>query len=238
MKTIDRDNIQTYFTPSDLLMQPETARPSELARILEEKISDRTFPCVGAKQALHSKEYRLGVYGQMTETESVTHLAQDLQRYIRDTLEINSGFMTMIAVFDAEITDEVQFEELLWKQLALLKEADPKKGEQVEGRSDNPEEINYSFTFNGEAFYVVGLHSEASRISRRFPYPAMAFNLHKQFAKLKEDDRFNKMKGIIRKREVALQGSINPMLNDFGQGLEAPQYSGRAVSKEWKCPFH
>jgi hypothetical protein len=27
------------------------------------------------------------------------------------------------------------------------------------------------------------------------------------------------------------------MLKDHGQGLEAPQYSGREVDESWKCPF-
>jgi len=45
------------------------------------------------------------------------------------------------------------------------------------------------------------------------------------------------MKGIIRDREVAQTGSINPMLNDFGDRSEARQYSGRAVDSDWECPF-
>ncbi|MBA3796937.1 MAG: YqcI/YcgG family protein, partial [Chloroflexi bacterium] len=38
-------------------------------------------------------------------------------------------------------------------------------------------------------------------------------------------------------REVALQGSINPMLSDFGTRSEARQYAGREVDEEWRCPF-
>jgi FPC/CPF motif-containing protein YcgG len=37
---------------------------------------------------------------------------------------------------------------------------------------------------------------------------------------------------------MAFQGSINPMLKNFGEGSEASQYSGRAVSDTWACPFH
>ena len=46
------------------------------------------------------------------------------------------------------------------------------------------------------------------------------------------------MRDTIRNRDEKLQGSINPMMRDFGQGSEARQYSGRAVNDEWKCPFH
>jgi FPC/CPF motif-containing protein YcgG len=50
----------------------------------------------------------------------------------------------------------------------------------------------------------------------------------------------------IRARDVALQGSMNPMLSDFGEQSEARPYSGRAVPQDWipdfpdpqkKCPF-
>ncbi len=43
---------------------------------------------------------------------------------------------------------------------------------------------------------------------------------------------------FTRAREMAFQGSINPMLKNFGERSEASQYSGRAVSDNWPCPFH
>ena len=36
---------------------------------------------------------------------------------------------------------------------------------------------------------------------------------------------------------MQLQGSINPMLSDFGEATEARQYSGRAVEDDWRAPF-
>ena len=62
----------------------------------------------------------------------------------------------------------------------------------------------------------------------------MAFNLHRQFEQLRETDRFEKMKQVIRAREIKYEGTINPMLSDHGDGLEAPQYSGREVGQEWE----
>ena len=41
-----------------------------------------------------------------------------------------------------------------------------------------------------------------------------------------------------RARDLALQGSINPNLADFGTAPETRQYSGRKVEAGWKCPFH
>ena len=45
------------------------------------------------------------------------------------------------------------------------------------------------------------------------------------------------MKTMIRKRDTAFQGSINPMVADFGTTSEAKQYSGREVSESWKRPL-
>jgi len=45
------------------------------------------------------------------------------------------------------------------------------------------------------------------------------------------------MKNIVRKRDVALSGSINPMLQDFGAASEVYQYSGMQYDSTWQCPF-
>ena len=36
---------------------------------------------------------------------------------------------------------------------------------------------------------------------------------------------------------AALQGEINPMVDDHGQSSEARQYSGREVEEDWQAPF-
>ena len=89
----------------------------------------------------------------------------------------------------------------------------------------------------GKAFYMVGMHPNSSRKSRQAPYPAIAFNLHLQFEKLREKGRYEQVKHRIRDRDIELQGNMNPMLQDFHEGSEARQYSGRKVGEEWKCPF-
>ena len=65
----------------------------------------------------------------------------------------------------------------------------------------------------------------------------MVFNSHRQFDKLKEDGRFEKMQAATRARDIELQGSINPNLADFGEASEARQYSGRKVEDQWQCPY-
>src|SRR5690606_40704217 len=101
----------------------------------------------------------------------------------------------------------------------------------------DPENDNFSFSLGGKAFYMVGLHPNSSRKARQSPVPAIAFNLHWQFEKLREMGAYYTVRDKIRERDKDLQGSINPMLEDFGETSEARQYSGRKVGEEWKCPF-
>jgi FPC/CPF motif-containing protein YcgG len=103
--------------------------------------------------------------------------------------------------------------------------------------SPDPEDPHFSLSFGGEAFFAVGLHARASRPARRFPYPAIVFNLHDQFERLRAEGRYERMRERIIERDVALAGAPNPMLARHGEASEAAQYSGRQVPSDWTCPF-
>ena len=45
------------------------------------------------------------------------------------------------------------------------------------------------------------------------------------------------MRRKILERDQDLAGSVNPMLQQFGEGSEARQYSGRVVGDSWSCPY-
>ena len=81
------------------------------------------------------------------------------------------------------------------------------------------------------------MHPASSRHARRFAWPLLVFNAHEQFERLRAQGRFEKLRALIREREWALQGSLNPNLGDFGERSEARQYAGRSVEGEWRCPF-
>lgn len=228
--------IQTYFTPEKI----HTDLNNRLRKVtgnFMEKIDAIDYPCVGAKSAIHTNQYRFGIYGQMGTEETTIALGNDLKTYIKETVELNSQYMSMIAVFTDQVDSELDFENRLWQQLQKLHDSEKNKSWDTAVGS-NPKEKDFSFSFNGTAFFVVGLNPHASRKSRRFGYSALAFNLHRQFEQLRDHDIYEKMKNTIREREINYDGSINPMLSDHGEGLEAPQYSGRKVDKDWKCPFH
>jgi FPC/CPF motif-containing protein YcgG len=103
--------------------------------------------------------------------------------------------------------------------------------------STNPESADFNICVGGTAYFVIGLHPGASRAARRFCRPALVFNSHDQFEALRADGRYQALQKVTRDRELVANGSINPMLGDHAQRAQAPQYSGRQVGEDWKCPF-
>jgi FPC/CPF motif-containing protein YcgG len=101
----------------------------------------------------------------------------------------------------------------------------------------DPDSPHFSLSIGGKGFFVVGLHPRASRAARRFKYPTLVFNLHAQFERLRDEGRYELIRTKVLERDVALQGSPNPMLTRHGEESAAREYSGRAVGSDWKCPF-
>src|SRR5262249_58806187 len=127
-------------------------------------------------------------------------------------------------------------ERLFWEQVSCLAERDEAAWDA--DVSSDPEDPQFSFSFGGRAFFLVGLHPGSSRWARRFAWPTIVFNAHHQFEHLRATGRYAGLQTAIRGRDVALQGSPNPNLAAFGTASEARQYAGRAVEPDWRCPFH
>ncbi len=196
------------------------------------------YPCIGAQTAMNAKSYAMGIFDTMGATRTVEDLAIGLNKYTEEMSERPSDFFTYIAIFKEQpLQTEMEFEKSLWELLAKLNVKDSKIYDWCPEVDDDPSSPNFSFSFANKAFYIVGMHPHSSRTSRRIGMTAMAFNLHSQFENLRKKGRYQRIKKVIRNNELSFSGSINPMLNDFGEGLEAPQYSGRKVDQNWKCPF-
>jgi hypothetical protein len=148
-------------------------------------------------------------------------------------------FRTLVVIFEGpRALSESDFEQHLWARAQSLSDKDAWLGYKPDPSvSSDPEDPHFSLSFAGEAFFVVGLHPNASRPARRFDAPAMVFNLHDQFVVLREQQRYEKLRASILSRDEQLAGSVNPMLARHGELSEARQYSGREVGEGWKCPF-
>ncbi|MDT0687537.1 guanitoxin biosynthesis heme-dependent pre-guanitoxin N-hydroxylase GntA [Autumnicola psychrophila] len=193
-------------------------------------------PCVMAQTVFSMDHVDFHSYKHFGSKIAAEEILSDLKDYIAQYDFESKDFFTFIAAFeDNRSFTEEEFEDLLWKQLDFLHEVDDVEWDK--NVSDDPQNSNFSFSIGGRAFYIVGLHPNSSRKARQSPYPAIAFNLHWQFEKLREMGTYHTVRNKIRERDSELQGSINPMLRDFGERSEARQYSGRKVGEEWKCPF-
>ena len=199
-------------------------------------VSAPSYPCIMAKSVLRRGQFTLRTYGPLGTVASAEALACDLAAFAQAS-EPERGFRSFLAAFGgAPPQTEEAFEDALWSTLQDLHDRDGKDWDPAV--SSDPSDPAFSFSFAGRAFYVVGLHPNASRPARRCERPMLVFNLHEQFERLRREERYEKVRSLIRDRDRAFAGSLNPMMSDFGKQSEARQYAGRDVGDEWRCPFH
>jgi FPC/CPF motif-containing protein YcgG len=202
-------------------------------------VMDPTFPCVGARSAVNTRRAQFGSFGSLGSDEpaGLQALCDALASFSQTYAVPSEAPVTYMALFDADVIDEDDFEKRLWRHLQLLHGIDKQDFDWAPGVSEDPASRHFSFSIAGRAYFIVGLHPNSSRISRRAPVPCLAFNFHDQFQLMRASGKFEKMQRSIRSRDVALQGSANPVLKSFGEASEARQYSGRSVNCDWHCPF-
>ena len=226
----------------ELVRLPETAPANPFAHVANDSfrafVLDDAFSCLGAKASIRRGTYRVGAYARLDDPDVTAGLARDLYAFAAERRGFESDFTTFIAVFrERPHATEDAFERGLWSQLQRLHDLDARYHAWDERVSADPDDPRFSFSVAGNAFFVVGLHPAASRAARRFAWPTLVFNAHEQFERLREDGRFAGLQTQIRKRELKLDGTLNPNLADYGRHSEARQYSGRATSETWECPF-
>jgi hypothetical protein len=195
---------------------------------------------VGAKSALARDKMRIVVGHNLTSAWDDLRILPELADLAFDYRQSPELFQSLVVVFEGpETIGEAEFETHMWARIQSLADKDALWFEHPRDArvSDNPDDPHFSLSFGGEAFFVVGLHPGASRPARRFERPALVFNLHDQFERLRAQNRYEKLRGSILERDMNLAGSINPMLARHGEGSEARQYSGREVGGDWKCPY-
>ena len=210
----------------------------EIEREFERFVNDASFSCLAGKGGEHRQGHEVRAYAPLGTRAATAALASELAAFSQQPA--SPGILrAFVAVFPERVPrSELAFERRLWAQLERLHAHERASVPWDPSVSNDVDDPMFAFSFAECAYFVVGLHAHASRISRRFRWPALVFNPHSQFGRLRGEGHFARMQQAIREREMAVQGSLNPNLADFGERSEARQYSGREVEQDWKCPFH
>ena len=220
-----------------MLMRDITA--DDLTAQFRGMILDVRYPCVGAKSALNHDHIEILVAMDIRcpADDGRIHaaLAAFAGRYKADP----QPFQSLAVLFRGpEDLSEKGFEQALWQRVQALSDIDAGKHQPYDPRvSPDAGDPHFSLSFGGEAFFLIGLHPLSSRPARRFMTPALVFNPHDQFERLRAQGLYDGLSKAIISRDVALAGSPNPMLAEHGDVSAARQYSGRAVAENWRCPF-
>jgi uncharacterized protein len=223
------------------MILPMLAPETDKAIIIQEYLSfinAKEFPCIAAKAAVANQQVRCMVAGNMACPKDDYDILQFLYNFADEYRTSKNFYYSAVIIFSgSDIYNEEMFDALLWQRLNALQYLDAKNYDYDNRVEKNPASAKFSFSIKEEAFYIIGLHAASSRQARQFKYPALVFNPHAQFEQLKTINKYEKMKQAVRKRDIALSGSVNPMLQDFGESSEVYQYSGRKYDDSWKCPL-
>ena len=216
-----------------------TRQREELEAAIAAMISQPQFPCVGAKSALARDNLKVIAGHRLDSNWDDLAIHRALLAWAREYRDSTEGLRSLAVIFDGPLDlSETEFENLLWARIQSLADKDAWLGQNYDARvSADPNDPHFSLSFGGEAFFVIGLHPNASRPARRFARPMLVFNLQDQFEQLREQGTYEKMRETILARDEKLAGDINPMLATYGESSEARQYSGRQVAEDWQCPF-
>lgn len=202
-------------------------------------VRDRAFPCVGAKSALGRGTLKVVACRSIASAWDDVRMHDIARQWAADYSRDPGLFRSLAFVFEGPgDLDEAAFEAALWERLQSMTDKDEWRGLAPDRRvSSDPDDPHFSLSFGGQAFFVVGLHPNASRPARRFARPAMVLNLHDQFVTLRDSGLYEGLRESILERDLSLAGTLNPMLARHGEVSPARQYSGRQVPDDWACPF-
>ena len=221
------------------IIGPGLADGGPAGETLRAHVARADFPCVGAKSALSTGGLRVIEAWRVESGWNDVEIHDRLLEWSEESDADPTGLRSLAIVFHGPLDlSEAQFETAMWERLQSLADKDRWRGQPYcENVSSDPGDPHFSLSFGRQGYFVVGLHPNASRAARRAPHPTLVFNLHDQFERLRESQRYERMRAAILDRDLALDGTPNPMLARHGDASNAPQYSGRYVGDDWQCPF-
>ena len=201
-------------------------------------IANKDFACIAAKAALAKQQIKCFVAGNMACPKDDYDILKFLYSFIDDYRNSNELYHSAAIIFkQPAFNNEEMFDAIMWQRLQALSDMDCEKYNYDPRVDNNPGSPNFSFSLKEESLFIIALHPASSRLLRRFKYATLVFNPHRQFEELRVSGKYEIMKQVVRKRDMTVSGSINPMLADFGEASEIYQYSGRKYDNTWQCPL-
>jgi uncharacterized protein len=201
-------------------------------------ISGKHFACIGAKAALAKEHMQCFVASNMACGRADQAILHFLYNFIEGYRNSADMYHSAAVIFRSPArTCAEDFDNCMWQRLQSLSDLDAVNYPYDPRVDQDPASPNFSFSLKAEALFIIGMHPSSSRALRSFTYPTLVFNPHFQFEQLRRSGKYEKMKDIVRKRDIAFSGSVNPMLRNFGDASEVFQYSGREYDDSWQCPL-
>lgn len=213
--------------------------PTDFHADLSRLVGQKFYPCVAAVQSLAKRDYTVveaSAFGSGRERETIRRAILD---FIAGWSKTRSTTFTLWITYPEDVVNgEDEFEERMWAELSSLTSIEEREKDWSPKWSQNPEDRRFTLCIGGHAFFVVGLHPHSSREGRKFPYPALIFNVYDQFEDLMEQNAYAPMVQKNRERDLRFSGSVNPMAEQHGDDWETIQFSGKTNPEAWRCPFH
>lgn len=204
---------------------------------LQKFIQDKSFPCVMAK-ALLKKGFLCLHKEQKADAETAKNVLERFHQFVDAYRSKPDRLSSFILTFDdARYESFENFEKDFWSFLNLLSSLDKQLFPHDPRVSADPKDSKYGYSIKSEAFFILLLHPKSPRFARRFFKPSIVFNPHQQFENLRKEGLFSRVRNIIRSKDKILQGTINPMLKDFGERSEIFQYTGKNYPTELDLPM-
>ena len=201
-------------------------------------IDDKSFPCIMAKAVMKQGFLNIKVVEEIDSAHSCEEVLTELYQFISKIRAENPKLSSFALVIQNEKYREFEvFEKSFWPFLSALAKADHAQYPHDPRVGDDPKENDYSYSLMSEAFFILALHPQSERLARKFAYPAIIFNPHIQFEKMRQGGIFKKVRDTIRMRDLKLQGTENVMLKDFGERSEVYQYLGKAYAGDEEIPL-
>ncbi len=191
----------------------------ETDRIIEEYkefIANKDFACVAAKAALARQQIHGMVAGHMACPKDDRAILNFLYQFVDTYRNSAEMYHSAVVIFEPmHVANEQMFDNLLWQRLQALSRLDAQTHGYDPRVDADPASPNFSFSLKEEAFFIIGLHPGSSRMARQFEYPALVFNPHQQFQQLKETQKYQSLKKVVRKRDVGVIGVYKPYARRF-----------------------